>query len=70
MILPIQKDGKEVYKCEECGFTFENQEHAHTCETSCSSKGICNNEMAKFTLKEDAPEKICGPECKNQCKCS
>lgn len=52
----IQRDGKTLYQCEECGLKYENKEIAEKCQAWCSQHKSCNLDIIKYAVKDDAPE--------------
>lgn len=50
--MKIVQGKRPIFQCTVCGFKFYTKEHAQTCETFCSTKGACHNEMAKYAIKE------------------
>ena len=53
MVKTIQKQDKELYQCEECGFRYESREWAEKCEAWCNEHQSCNIEI---TARAIAPE--------------
>jgi len=47
MVKIIQKDNKELYQCEECGYEYEDREWAEKCQKWCSEHKSCNLEIIK-----------------------
>jgi len=45
MVKTIQKENKELYQCEECGFRYEEREWAEKCEAWCKEHQSCNIEI-------------------------
>ena len=45
MVKTIQKENKELYQCEECGFHYEDREFAEKCESWCREHKSCNIEI-------------------------
>lgn len=45
MVKAIQKDNKEIYQCEECGFHYTGKEWAEKCEAWCREHHSCNIEI-------------------------
>ena len=50
----IQKDNKNFYQCEACGFLYSTQELAERCEKWCREHKSCNLEIIKLGIP---PEK-------------
>jgi len=50
----VQKEGKALYQCEECGFKYEDKEWAKKCEVWCREHKSCNLEIIKHGMP---PEK-------------
>ena len=38
----LGKDKKELYKCEECGYRYDEKEWAEKCESWCQEYKTCN----------------------------
>jgi len=55
MVKVIQKDNKELYQCEECGFHYVDREWAEKCETWCGEQKSCNIEI---TARAEENKKI------------
>lgn len=47
MVREAVKNGKTVYVCEECGYSYEQKEWAEKCQQWCSSKQSCNLEITQ-----------------------
>ena len=45
MVKVIQKENKELYQCEECGFHYAEMEWAEKCEAWCREHKSCNIEI-------------------------
>jgi len=45
MVKVIEKDSKEYYQCEECGYIYEDREWAEKCEAWCGEHNSCNLEI-------------------------
>ena len=45
MVKVIQKESKELYQCEECGFHYTEKEWAEKCEAWCREHKSCNIEI-------------------------
>ena len=53
-----QKQNKESYQCEECGFEYAEKEWAEKCEAWCKEHKSCNIEItAHGMLPEDESKK-------------
>ena len=48
----IQKDNKELYQCEECGFRYEERGWAEKCEAWCREHHTCNIEITAHAIQE------------------
>jgi hypothetical protein len=46
--------GQESFKCEECGFHYEEKELAEKCEEFCREKGVCNFDITTESLERGA----------------
>ncbi len=44
----IQKNGRILYQCKECGFHYANPEWAEKCEAWCKEHHSCNLENYKL----------------------
>jgi hypothetical protein len=45
MVKAIQKNDKELYQCEECGFHYADREWAEKCQAWCKERKTCNIEI-------------------------
>ena len=45
MVKVIHEGNKELYRCEECGFHYEDRQMAETCEAWCREHHTCNIEI-------------------------
>ena len=43
--------GKNVYKCEKCGWLYRKHEIAEKCQSWCGKHKSCNLEIAKYAIK-------------------
>lgn len=50
MVMKELFEGKEAYRCEICGFHYENEADAESCEEACS-EGVCSNEITAKALE-------------------
>src|SRR3989338_5632712 len=57
MVKVIQKDDKELYQCEECGFHYEGREWAEKCEAWCREHKSCNIEITAHA-EENKQKKV------------
>ena len=46
----LDKNNKELYQCEECGMSYENNEWALKCEAWCREHKSCNLEIIKHAV--------------------
>lgn len=51
MVKIIKKQDKEVYKCEECGLSYEDKIWAEKCEKWCKKNHTCNVKIIKHSVK-------------------
>ena len=51
MVVKEKFEGQESFRCEECGFHFEEEDTAERCENYCRKKGMCNSEITKKALE-------------------
>jgi hypothetical protein len=56
MLKVIQKENKELYQCEECGFHYANKEWAEKCEAWCREHKSCNIEITAHAEESKRPE--------------
>lgn len=47
----IQKEGKELYQCEECGFHYEDKKQAEKCQVWCKEHHSCNIEIIASAIE-------------------
>ncbi|MBI2097313.1 MAG: hypothetical protein HYT46_00010 [Candidatus Vogelbacteria bacterium] len=57
MVKIIQKDNKELYQCEECGFQYEDKEWAEKCEVWCKEHQSCNIEITAHAIPQEDESK-------------
>jgi hypothetical protein len=50
MVKIIQKENKEIYQCEECGFQYAEKEWAEKCEAWCKEHHSCNIEITSHAI--------------------
>lgn len=53
MVLEEEFNGVDSFKCEECGFHFEEKDLAEKCESYCRDKGVCSSEITKNALERN-----------------
>jgi predicted ATP-dependent serine protease len=58
MVKVIQKENKELYQCEECGFHYADKAWAEKCEAWCREHKSCNIEITAHVT----PKKIKKPK--------
>ena len=51
----IQKDNKELYQCEECGFQYTDKEWSEKCEVWCKEHQSCNIEITAHAIPPASP---------------
>lgn len=51
MVQKIEKKNQTLYRCEECGFHYEDAETARRCEAWCHEKKSCNVEIIKEAVE-------------------
>ncbi|MBI3443002.1 MAG: hypothetical protein HY007_04505 [Candidatus Sungbacteria bacterium] len=52
MTKTIQKENKELYQCEECGFQYAEKEWAEKCEAWCKEHQSCNIEITAHAIPQ------------------
>ena len=55
MVLEVNKENKKYFKCEECGFHYEDREWAEKCETWCRETKSCNLEITAHAEENKRP---------------
>ncbi len=45
MVKDVDKNGKTVFACEECGYVYEEKEWAEKCQDWCHRSQSCNLEI-------------------------
>lgn len=53
MVKEIEKDGKTLYICEECGMAYEETEWAEKCQAWCSEHNTCHIEITAHAVPLD-----------------
>ena len=53
MVSEGEQQGKTLFKCDECGFKYQNKEWAEKCEAWCREQQSCNLEITKYAEKEE-----------------
>ena len=56
MVKVIQKENKELYQCEECGFHYEDKAQTEKCEAWCREHHSCNLEITVNAIENQTPE--------------
>ena len=51
MVKEVEKDGKIVYQCEDCGFHYEDRDTAERCEAFCKEKGMCSTDITANSIE-------------------
>ena len=51
MVKEVEKDGKTVYQCEDCGLHYEDKDIATQCENFCREKGMCSMELTAQSIE-------------------
>jgi len=54
MVKVTEKEGKELYQCEECGFHYTDLEWAEKCEKWCGEHHSCNIEITSHSEEDRA----------------
>ncbi|MDZ4286060.1 MAG: hypothetical protein U1A23_03970 [Candidatus Sungbacteria bacterium] len=54
MVKVIHEGNKELYRCEECGFHYEDRQMAETCEAWCREHHTCNIEITAHAQENKA----------------
>lgn len=57
MTKAIQKENKELYQCEECGFQYAEKEWAEKCEAWCKEHQSCNIEITAYAIPQEGESK-------------
>ena len=57
MVRIIQEEGKQTYRCDECGFLYEDKEIADKCEAWCKEHHSCNLEITAHALENKSKVK-------------
>ncbi len=55
MVKVVQKENKELYQCEECGFHYEDRAWAEKCEAWCREHKSCNIEITAYAEENKKP---------------
>lgn len=55
MVKVIKKNDKELYRCEECGFHYQDKALAEKCEVWCKEHKSCNIEITSHA-EENKPK--------------
>ena len=55
MVLEVNKENKKYFKCEECGFHYEEREWAEKCEVWCRESKSCNLEITAHAEENKKP---------------
>jgi len=50
MVTEIEKSGKTLYLCEECGMAYLEEEWARKCERWCAEHQACNLEIIEHAV--------------------
>ncbi|MBI2640892.1 MAG: US12 family protein [Candidatus Sungbacteria bacterium] len=53
----IQKENRELYQCEECGFQYAEKEWAERCEALCKEHKSCNIEITAHAIPQEDESK-------------
>ena len=51
MVKEINKDGKLLFECEQCGMFYKDKAWAEKCEDWCKKTKSCNIEITKYAIK-------------------
>ena len=51
MVEILELRDKEIYRCEECGFSYENREWSEKCEAWCKEHKSCNLEITSHAIE-------------------
>lgn len=57
MVKEIQEGEQVLYKCEECGLSYQEKEIAEKCQVWCKETNSCNLEIIKFAVESADEEK-------------
>jgi predicted ATP-dependent serine protease len=52
MVKEVQKGDKNLYRCPECGFWYDEKEWAEKCEQWCREYKSCNLEITRHAIKK------------------
>ncbi len=55
MVKSAKQNGKELYRCKECGFHYDSKEWAEKCEVWCREHQSCNIEITA-QAEENKPQ--------------
>lgn len=50
MVKKINRDEKDIFICEVCGFGYVDKETAQDCEDFCSTNDMCSIEITKKAI--------------------
>ena len=53
MVKIVNKNGKELYQCQECSLKYESKEWAEKCEAWCREYQSCNLEIITHAVQEN-----------------
>lgn len=56
VVKALKKNGKTLYVCERCGFTYEEREWANKCEQFCTKYGACSLEITGHAVQKESQE--------------
>lgn len=54
MVFKSEKGHDVVYKCEDCGFSYEKSDDAQECEAWCKKHGNCNMDITARSVERRA----------------
>ena len=52
MVREEEREGKEVYVCEQCGFAYKDRAWAEKCERYCTEHNACSFEITSHAIEE------------------
>lgn len=53
MVREVKREEQVFYVCEECGFTYKDQEWAEKCEDFCAKHRMCSLEITSHAVQID-----------------
>jgi predicted ATP-dependent serine protease len=56
MVKEVEKKGKVLFICEECGLAYEQKEWAEKCQQWCRENQSCNLEIIRHSVPQEQPD--------------